>query len=92
MGYADLAQKGSGLRQRIHSRAFIVADVNSPGDRFVYVSVDVQSGDTAIRDGVLKGLEAAFPGVYGQNNVAVVGTHSHAGPGKYRYLIFDTLE
>lgn len=31
MGYADLAQKGSGLRQRIHSRAFIVADVNSPG-------------------------------------------------------------
>ncbi|RPB17173.1 Neutral/alkaline nonlysosomal ceramidase [Morchella conica CCBAS932] len=88
MGYADLAQKGSGLRQRIHSRAFIVADVNSPGDRFVYVSVDVQSGDTAIRDGVLKGLEAAFPGVYGQNNVAVVGTHSHAGPGAWlNYLL-----
>lgn len=83
MGYADLAQKGTGLRQRIHSRAFIIADVNKPNDRFVYVITDLQSGDTAIRDGVLKKLEGLYPGVYKQSNVAVVGTHSHAGPGGY---------
>lgn len=83
MGYADLAQKGTGLRQRIHSRAFIVADVNNSSDRFVYVTVDLQSGDTAVRDGVLKKLEVLYPGVYKQSNVAIVGTHSHAGPGKY---------
>lgn len=83
MGYADLAQKGSGLRQRIHSRAFIVADVKNPSDRFVYVIADLVSGDTAIRDGVLKKLEKLYPGVYKQSNVAVVGTHNHAGPGEY---------
>lgn len=83
MGYADLAQKGSGLRQRIHSRAFIVADVNKPSDRFVYVIADLVSGDTAIRDGVLKKLEKLYPGIYKQSNVAVVGTHNHAGPGEY---------
>lgn len=83
MGFADLAQIGSGLRQRIHSRAFIVADVNKPSDRFVYVIADLATGDTAIRDGVLQKLERLYPGVYKQSNVAVVGTHSHAGPGEY---------
>lgn len=91
MGYADLSQKGTGLRQRIHSRAFIVADVNRPSDRFVYVTVDVQSGDTAIRDGVLKKLGELYPGVYGQSNVAVVGTHSHAGPGEHSIKVFFGL-
>jgi neutral ceramidase len=88
MGYADLSQTGTGLRQRIHSRAFIIADANKPSDRFVYVTVDLQSGDTAIRDGVLKRLEKLYPGVYGQSNVAVVGTHSHAGPGEHSVSVF----
>lgn len=83
MGYADPEQKGSGLRQRIYSRAFIVADVNKPSDRFIYVIADLATGDTAIRDGVLKKLEGLYPGAYKQSNLAVVGTHSHAGPGEY---------
>lgn len=89
-GYADLAQKGTGLRQRLHSRAFIIGDVNNPNDRFVYLVLDTQSGDTAMRNGVLDGLKAlgAEYSVYGQNNIALTGTHSHAGPGAwFNYLL-----
>ena len=89
-GYADLSQTGTGLRQRIHSRAFIVGDVKNPQDRFVYLVLDTQSGDTALRRGILEGV-AALGGdyaVYGSSNVAVTGTHSHSGPGAwFNYLL-----
>ena len=90
MGYADPAQVGSGLRQRLYSRAFIVGDVDNPEDRFVYLVLDLQSGDTAIRHGILQGLSVLGPqyAIYGQSNVAVTGTHSHSGPGAWlNYLL-----
>lgn len=90
MGYADTKQLGSGLRQRLYSRAFIIGDVDNPEDRFVYLVLDTQSGDTAVRYGILEGvanLGSDF-GVYGQQNVAVTGTHSHSGPGAWlNYLL-----
>ena len=90
MGYADPAQVGSGLRQRLYSRAFIIGDINTPKDRFVYLVLDTQSGDTAIRHGILQGIAqlGAEYAVYGQKNVAVTGTHSHSGPGAWlNYLL-----
>ena len=90
MGYADPNQVGSGLRQRLYSRAFIVGDVDKPEDRFVYLVLDTQSGDTAVRHGVLQGLEKLGEeyAMYGQSNVAVTGTHSHSGPGAWlNYLL-----
>ncbi|PGH14028.1 hypothetical protein AJ79_03297 [Helicocarpus griseus UAMH5409] len=90
MGYADTNQVGKGLRQRIYSRAFIVGSSKDPNDCFVYVVLDAHSGDTAVRHGVLEGL-AALGGKYsryGQHNVAITGTHSHAGPGAWlNYLL-----
>ena len=89
-GYADPAQTGTGLRQRIHSRAFIVGDVENPEDRFVYLVIDTSSGDTAVRYGILDGLAALGDeySVYGRGNVAVTGTHSHSGPGAwFNYLL-----
>lgn len=90
MGYADPQQVGSGLRQRLYSRAFIFGDIDRPDDRFVYLVVDKQSGDTAVRYGILQGL-ADIGGeyaVYGQKNVVVTGTHSHSGPGAWlNYLL-----
>ena len=90
MGYADPAQVGSGLRHRLYSRAFIVGDLETPKDRFVYLVLDTQSGDTAVRHGILQSL-ASLGGdysLYGQNNVAVTGTHSHSGPGAWlNYLL-----
>lgn len=90
MGYADPDQVGSGLRQRLYSRAFIIGHVDKPDDRFVYLVLDTQSGDTAIRYGVLQGLEELGQeyAVYGQRNVALTGTHSHSGPGAWlNYLL-----
>lgn len=90
MGYADPKQLGTGLRQRLYSRAFIVGDISDPRDRFVYLVLDTQSGDTAVRYGILAGLKELGPeyAVYTQNNVAVTGTHSHSGPaGWLNYLL-----
>ena len=90
MGYADPNQVGSGLRQRLYSRAFIIAGTENPEDRFVYLVLDTQSGDTAVRYGILEGLKRLGPeyAVYGQKNVAVTGTHSHSGPGAWlNYLL-----
>ncbi|KAH7130268.1 neutral ceramidase precursor [Dendryphion nanum] len=90
MGYANSSQVGSGLRQRLYSRAFIVGSPSNPNDRFVYLVLDTQSGDTAIRNGILEGLQSsgAAYSVYTKKNVAVTGTHSHAGPGAWlNYLL-----
>ncbi|KAH8785105.1 Neutral/alkaline nonlysosomal ceramidase [Diaporthe sp. PMI_573] len=90
MGYADPKQLGTGLRQRLYSRAFIVGDTENPADRFVYLVLDTQSGDTAVRYGILSGLRDLGPEyeVYQNHNVAVTGTHSHSGPaGWLNYLL-----
>ncbi len=90
MGYADPKQLGTGLRQRLYSRAFIVGNPDRPEERFVYLVLDTQSGDTAVRYGIINGLQALGPSyaVYSHHNVAVTGTHSHAGPaGWLNYLL-----
>lgn len=90
MGYADTSQLGTGVRQRLYSRAFIVGDLDDPVDRFVYLVLDTQSGDTAVRHGILEAVEALGHeyAMYGQQNIAVTGTHSHSGPGAWlNYLL-----
>jgi neutral ceramidase len=90
MGYADPAQLGTGVRQRLYSRAFIVGDIDKPADRFAYLVLDTQSGDTAIRHGILRALAelGSEYAAYGTQNVAVTGTHSHSGPGAWlNYLL-----
>lgn len=90
MGYADPNQVGSGLRQRLFSRAFIVGGIDKPEERIVYLVLDTQSGDTAVRHGILEGLKELGPeySVYRRGNVAVTGTHSHSGPGAWlNYLL-----
>ncbi|KAJ5257120.1 hypothetical protein N7478_013224 [Penicillium angulare] len=89
-GYASLNQLGTGLRQRIYSRAFIFADPNKPDDTLVYLVLDTLAGDTAVRHGVLQGLAALGSKYsrYGEHNIALTGTHSHSGPGAWmNYLL-----
>ena len=90
MGYANSSQIGTGLRQRLYSRAFIIGEPDEPENRFVYIITDLQSGDTAARYGVLEALAALGDeySMYGQSNLALVGTHSHNGPaGQMNYLL-----
>ena len=90
MGYASSEQIGTGLRQRLYSRAFIVGSLENPNDRIIYVVSDVHSGDTAVRYGILSGLQQLGPeySVYGHDSLAFTGTHSHSGPGGWlNYLL-----
>jgi neutral ceramidase len=90
MGYADTDQAGTGLRQRIYCRAFIVGSLSKDSSRILYLILDTQSGDTAVRHGILQRLKELGPeyAVYDKNNVAVTGTHSHSGPGAWlNYLL-----
>ncbi|KAK3350110.1 Neutral/alkaline nonlysosomal ceramidase [Lasiosphaeria hispida] len=89
-GYASSDQVGTGLRQRLYSRAFIIGEVGNPQSRFIYLVLDTQSGDTAVRNGILEGVAALGSGysMYGRSNIAVTGTHSHSGPGAwFNYLL-----
>ncbi|CAE6472083.1 unnamed protein product [Rhizoctonia solani] len=85
MGYASLAQTDTGLHMRQFSRAYVIATpgTNTSKDRILFVNSDLQSGDTAIRRGVLERLEQLYPGLYNEANFALVGTHSHAGVGGF---------
>ncbi|EPE24469.1 hypothetical protein GLAREA_08321 [Glarea lozoyensis ATCC 20868] len=90
MGYASLPQIGTGLRQRLYARTFIVGNTAVPTDRFVYMVLDTANGDTAIRNGILEGVAALGSGysMYTTSNIAVTGTHSHSGPGAWlNYLL-----
>jgi neutral ceramidase len=90
MGYADTAQLGTGLRQRLYCRSFLIGSISEPSERIVYLILDTQSGDTAIRNGILEGLAdlGSEYAIYTKDNVAVTGTHSHAGPGAWlNYLL-----
>lgn len=90
MGYADTAQSGTGLRQRLYCRAFIVGSIENTSDRVVYLIQDTQSGDTAVRNGILEGIKALGDEyrMYTKDNIAVTGTHSHSGPGAWlNYLL-----
>ena len=90
MGYADTAQSGTGLRQRLYTRAFIFGSATVLTERIVYLVLDTQSGDTAVRNGILDGLKelGAEYAAYTKDNIAVTGTHSHSGPGAWlNYLL-----
>ncbi|KAJ9638108.1 hypothetical protein H2204_004419 [Knufia peltigerae] len=90
MGYADTDQSGTGLRQRLYCRAFIVGSSTNNSSRIAYLVLDTQSGDTAVRHGILNELKKLGPEyeVYNKDSLAVTGTHSHSGPGAWlNYLL-----
>ncbi|TDL22967.1 Neutral/alkaline nonlysosomal ceramidase [Rickenella mellea] len=83
MGYASLGQTDTGLHMRQRSRAFIVADASNPSNRIVFINSDIAMGDTGVRRSIVAALTAQFPGLYTNDNIALVGTHQHSGVGGY---------
>lgn len=90
-GYGKFDQNGSGLRQRLYSRAFIVASRSNPKDRIAYLVLDDLAGDTAVRYGVLDAMAALggeYAAYYNAHSVALTATHTHSGPGGwFNYLL-----
>lgn len=81
-GYAHDDQIASGLRQRMYCRAFIIADINRPEERLLYLVLDNINSDTSIRTGLLEALANSDDDLsyYNQHNLAVSSVHSHSGP------------
>ncbi|WP_375000544.1 neutral/alkaline ceramidase [Aeromicrobium sp. CTD01-1L150] len=80
LGYADLGQETSGIHMRQRSRAFVIAEPG-PGERVVHVVADVAMIFQSVRDAVLARLQERFGDRYGERNVMLTATHTHAGPG-----------
>ncbi|EGO00524.1 hypothetical protein SERLA73DRAFT_178361 [Serpula lacrymans var. lacrymans S7.3] len=83
MGYANLAQTDTGLHMRQRSRAFIVADASNSSNRVVFINSDICMGDTGVRRSIVAELSSQYPGIYTNDNIALVGTHQHSGVGGY---------
>uniref|UniRef100_A0A453JHK0 Neutral ceramidase n=1 Tax=Aegilops tauschii subsp. strangulata TaxID=200361 RepID=A0A453JHK0_AEGTS len=88
MGYANAEQVTSGIHFRLKSRAFIVAEPDD-GKRVVFVNLDACMASQLVNIKVLERLKARYGDLYNENNVAISGIHTHAGPGGYlQYVVY----
>ncbi|EST09983.1 Neutral/alkaline nonlysosomal ceramidase [Kalmanozyma brasiliensis GHG001] len=72
------------------SKSFIPT-ADGSATRWLFINSDICMGDTALRRAVVDQLRQKYPGIYGERNVAFVGTHSHAGPGGFMQSLLPTL-
>ncbi|XP_061986592.1 neutral ceramidase 2-like [Populus nigra] len=87
MGYANTDQIASGVHFRLRARAFIVAEPK--GNRVVFVNLDACMASQLVTIKVIERLKARYGDLYTENNVAISGIHSHAGPGGYlQYVVY----
>ncbi|KAL8525693.1 hypothetical protein ACS0TY_015071 [Phlomoides rotata] len=87
MGYANTDQVASGVHFRLRARAFIVAEPQ--GNRVVFVNLDACMASQLVTIKVLERLKARYGDLYTENNVAISGIHTHAGPGGYlQYVVY----
>ncbi|KAL4575417.1 hypothetical protein LXL04_022260 [Taraxacum kok-saghyz] len=89
MGYANLQQNTAGIHFRLRARAFIVAE-SSGGPRIAFVNLDAGMASQLVTIKVLERLSKRFGKLYNEDNVAISGTHTHAGPGGYmQYVVYS---
>ncbi|KAL5709273.1 ceramidase [Ranunculus cassubicifolius] len=87
MGYANAEQVAAGVHFRLRARAFIVAEPN--GNRVVMINLDACMGSQLVTIKVLERLKARYGNLYNENNVAISGIHTHAGPAGYlQYVVY----
>ncbi|KAM0843246.1 hypothetical protein ACQ4PT_057838 [Festuca glaucescens] len=87
MGYANTEHIASGIHFRLKSRVFIVAEPD--GKRVVFVNLDACMASQLVNIKVLERLKARYGDLYNENNVAISGIHTHAGPGGYlQYVVY----
>ncbi|KAJ4978338.1 hypothetical protein NE237_009118 [Protea cynaroides] len=87
MGYANTDQLASGVHLRLRARAFIVAEPQ--GNRMVFVNLDACMASQIVTIKVIERLKARYGDLYNEQNVAISGIHTHAGPGGYlQYVVY----
>lgn len=87
MGYAMLNQIASGVHFRLQARTFIVAEPG--GNRVAFVNLDACMASQIVMIKVMERLKSRYGGIYNEQNVAISGIHTHAGPGGYlQYVVY----
>ncbi|KAN0063003.1 hypothetical protein ACQY0O_004161 [Thecaphora frezii] len=89
-----VGSRSTQLDRRVSAGRFrqqLVATADGSPDRWIFINSDICMGDTAVRRGVVDRLRELYPGLYGERNIAFVGTHSHAGPGGFIAALLPTL-
>eukprot|EP00250_Pteridium_aquilinum_P019165 c24326_g1_i2 orf=126-2429(-) len=90
MGYANPSQTAAGIHFRLHARTFIVASPLDTNTRFAFVNLDACMGTDIVTLKVLDSLKQRYGDLYSESNVAISGTHTHAGPGGYlQYVLYS---
>ncbi|KAK3424998.1 hypothetical protein EUGRSUZ_F01725 [Eucalyptus grandis] len=81
-------QNAVGIHFRLRVRLFVVAE--SPnGARFTFANLDAGMASPLVTIKVLKRLRSRFGDLYTEENVAISGIHTHAGPGGYlQYVLY----
>ncbi|KAL8202173.1 hypothetical protein R6Q57_011320 [Mikania cordata] len=88
MGYANMEQTTSGIHFRLRARSFIVAE-ESQGKSLVFVNLDACMASQIVTIKVIERLKARYGDLYTEENVAISGIHTHAGPGGYlQYVVY----
>ncbi|XP_058090733.1 neutral ceramidase 2-like [Magnolia sinica] len=89
MGYANMKQSTAGIHFRLRARAFIAAE-GSKGPRFAFVNLDAGMASQLVTIKVLEKLKSRYGKLYTEENLAISGTHTHAGPGGYlQYVLYS---
>ncbi|KAM0953451.1 putative ceramidase [Dioscorea sansibarensis] len=87
MGYANMEQIASGIHFRLQARTFIV--VEPGGKRVVFVNLDACMASQLVTIKLLERLKSRYGDLYTEQNVAISGIHTHAGPGGYlQYVVY----
>ncbi|KAM0948353.1 putative ceramidase [Dioscorea sansibarensis] len=87
MGYANMEQIASGVHFRLRARAFIVAEPG--GKRVAFVNLDACMASQIVMIKLLERLKSRYGDLYTEQNVAISGIHTHAGPGGYlQYIVY----
>lgn len=87
-GRTDQITEGIHIRQR--SRAFVIAQMDDPGQRLAFVSADLGSIEHHMTLEVVDRLQHIFGDAYTLDNVIISATHTHSGPGGYWHSRNDT--
>ncbi|KAJ8538160.1 hypothetical protein K7X08_014700 [Anisodus acutangulus] len=82
MGYGNFDQVTGGIHFRLRARTFIVAE-SLQGPRFAFVNLDAGMASQLVTIKVLERLKSRYVNLYNEDNIAISGTHTHAGPGGY---------
>uniref|UniRef100_K4BVU6 Neutral ceramidase n=1 Tax=Solanum lycopersicum TaxID=4081 RepID=K4BVU6_SOLLC len=89
MGYGNFDQVTGGIHFRLRARTFIVAE-SFNGPRLVFVNLDAGMASQLVTIKLLERLKSRYGNIYSEDNVAISGTHTHAGPGGYlQYVTFS---